>query len=248
MSRILGMQVTPAASEYGGTEREQTFIQQKSLALLPLLCRFPSFTPSASEKIVKLIVLVSKRLNPKELWLGLDSVVETSRVGLEALADGDGIGPDYEDEDEEGQDMEGNEDLVTDGTVQDSPEHISVYLSRGLLAMQIRKPIASLYAELKADIFFQLRYTSPSPHPCQETRKVSEASTGCTHGLPILATKPRSQKSNRLAGGLQRNAFASHSYESYTRRLVMGRWQTCRIKSLVEAGKLHNGSHWVIAV
>jgi hypothetical protein len=81
-----------------------------------------------------LIVLVSKRLNPKELWLGLDSVFETSRVGLEALADGDVAGD--EDEDCVDQD-EDDEEATPIGIVQDIPEHISLYLSRALLAVQI---------------------------------------------------------------------------------------------------------------
>lgn len=119
--------MTPAVSEYGGNE---TFIQQKSLALLPLLCRFPIFTSRASERLIKLIVLVSKRLNPKELWLGLDSVFETSRVVLEALADGHGYEDAPSDEDGEVEDL-------PDEIAHVSPEHISVYLARALLAVQL---------------------------------------------------------------------------------------------------------------
>lgn len=133
-------QVTPAPSEYGVNPIDEvvqeSFIQQKSLALLPLLCRFPLFNQNASDRLVKLIVLVSKRLNPKELWLGLDSVVETSRVGLEAYADGlDGDDAQAEDGGEEEED----DDEANNGIVHDSPEHISIYLSRALLAVQIGK-------------------------------------------------------------------------------------------------------------
>lgn len=132
-------QATPTASEHAAAlAGNETFIQQKSLALLPLLCRFPQFTPSASDRLVKLIVLVSKRLNPKELWLGLDSVFETSRVGLEALADYDGEGDfaSREDEEDDGFRVDGH-----DETLNDSPEHISLYLSRALLAVQIGKSL-----------------------------------------------------------------------------------------------------------
>lgn len=96
------------------------------------------FTSSASNRLIKLIVLVSKRLNPKELWLGLDSVVETSRVGLEALAEG----LDYAElSDEEGaDDEESNAKIQNEDLMQDSPEHISIYLSRALLAIQIGMP------------------------------------------------------------------------------------------------------------
>lgn len=134
-------QVTPAASEFGislrgGDERQENFIQQKSLALLPLLCRFPLFTSNGSDRLIKLIVLVSKRLNPKELWLGLDSVVETSRVGLESLTDGIDDAPALNDEAPlDGQSNDG--DAYSLELVHDTPEHLSIYLSRALLAIQI---------------------------------------------------------------------------------------------------------------
>jgi len=66
-------------------------------------------------------------LNPKELWLGLDSLVEVSRTRLEAVADVElEVGPEDDDVSEEIPYLE-------------SPDDTTVYLCRALLAVQIGK-------------------------------------------------------------------------------------------------------------
>jgi hypothetical protein len=125
----LSSKSSPIGFAFSSTK--ETFILQKSLSLLPLLCRFPLFSAQTSQRIIKLIVLISRRLNPKELWLGLDSVVEVSRTRLEAIADEEvELEVDDENEPEEIPFFE-------------SPDDTSVYLCRALLAVQIGKQSVS---------------------------------------------------------------------------------------------------------
>lgn len=124
---------------------------------------------------------MSKRLNPKELWFGLDSVVETSRVGLEGMADL--VNYDKEDHDTGAEEASESADYSLGSD--EPPEYISIYLSRALIAMQIGKIICRFIRyTFRADYLIFHYHTSVIPRinvkkPDKYLKPVLDALTGC---------------------------------------------------------------------
>lgn len=54
----------------------EPFLQATSLVLLPQLVQFPAFSAESAAEVMKLLLLVCQRGNPKELLLALEQSLE----------------------------------------------------------------------------------------------------------------------------------------------------------------------------
>ena len=59
----------------------ETLIQASSITLLPALVRYPASSPEAAESVLRLVLLIAQRANPKELLVGLEQALARLAMG-----------------------------------------------------------------------------------------------------------------------------------------------------------------------